>query len=248
MRGGPLVLAAALALAPGSPAPAAPSFLARVFTDAGDAEPWVRGGDPSAGIQIQAYGEQFQPVYFESAPGIAITGSDLAGGGAHARNGELRVAVRAAQTAQGGTLQFHGTTAEARSELAGDGALFAGTDALRDGIPFVAEAVFIGVPVGEPLTLTVSLEAGSRVGYGFPENGGSWQAEAGLSARMSFARSVATLPPGVTLASAGGGIVDNVWTLPEPAGAAWAVGGALGLLARRRGRGVPPLRDGERGS
>jgi hypothetical protein len=315
----------------------------------------LRGGIESSIPQAE-YGQDFDPVFFESAPGIVVTGSDVASGAARASNGVLEVNSRAAQAAQGGTLHVFGTTAEARAyaefvlddvvvtplgpgappfvpavfRFALDGLLpdpvaqgsifdtflatnfpneiFAGAEtelvlrvslkdalgqlisteggtarlrteashaagsmsappllsgafagkeaAMRSGAPFLVEVGFVGVPVGEDLALAVSLEAHSRSVYGFPVNGGLWQSAADVvfDSTATFARDfVAVLPAGVTLHSASGGIVDNVWTLPEPGGASLpSVAALLAVALRSRcaraGRARSPADPGARSS
>jgi hypothetical protein len=329
-----VLLGLALATAPVRPAQASPpSFLAKVYTRAGPTSDF-RGGFQQPGPQSEA-SYLYDPIYYESAPGVAITGADSADGAAHAGLGVLRVRSRAAQSAQGGTFQYYSTTSEAivyaeftvddvvvrptgpgapqfvfallrfqidgrMPEPLGQGGLFdtflttnfpnevfagaltelrvwitlkypigqstgggqvrrstettyaAGSTsfadfsgeffgkeaALESGQPFLVQAGFTGVPVGERLGLTVALEARSLSTYGFPENGGLFQGDAQvlLDSTMTFATDfVATLPPGLTLDSESAGIVDNVW-VPEPAGAPLASGGALALLSfARRG-------------
>jgi hypothetical protein len=335
-----LVPAALAALAGGGASHAAPSTLVQVFLDPGNGAPVYLGYERAPGRQVVGYTESSTPVYYESAPGTVISGTDLAGGGALSETAVLSVEARAAQAAQGGTLQFFGTTAEARvlaeyvlddvviapvgpgpappfanpvfripidglvpdpiaqghifdtflstnfpnetfanvrhelrlsvtlrnaslsfsGSAGGVAQIFAETRhatgstvtaifvsgsfggheaALRGGFPFLAEAQFLGAPVGEPLELRVALEAIAYAGYGFPVNGGLWQADAqtrlASDARVAVAP-VALLPAGLTLHSDSGAIVDNVWMVPEPAGAPLAACCALLALARAAGR------------
>jgi hypothetical protein len=108
-----VLLGLTLATAPGRAALAAPSFLARVYTQAGQTTDF-RGGMREPGPQDEA-SYLYDPIYYESAPGIAITGADSADGEAHAGIGVLRVRSRAAQSAQGGTFQYYSTASETRA-------------------------------------------------------------------------------------------------------------------------------------
>ena len=113
-----------------------------------------------------------------------------------------------------------------------------------DGTSFIAEVPFFGVPLGKPLTLTVSLLTRCRSGFGFYENGGAWQSVADVyfDRTLGFATDyVATLPAEVTLDFVAGGIADNVWTpVPEPSAQLLylAAAAVLARIARahRRGR------------
>lgn len=333
------LLLGALAALVASASHAAPSYLVELYLDPGNGAPIHLGYTRAPVPQSEFYPQAYTPVYFESAPGVVITGADTAGGGTSARTGELAVEARVTQEAQGGTTQYFTSTAEARAraefvledleiEPVGPGPAplfttatfrftfhgllpdptaqgqihdtalrtnfpdqtFAGVEnelqlsvglrnaagtfsgfsggeasisgetrhatgstispvvvsgsfagheaALQGGSPFVAEAFFIGVPVGEELILTVSLTARVLSAYGFPVNGGLWQgiAEVDFASGARFAAGpVATLAGGLTLQSPSGGIVDNVW-VPEPGGGAGAAAAALTWLARARAR------------
>jgi hypothetical protein len=159
----------------------------------------------------------------------------------------LSVSLRSASYAGngGGDVEIETeTTYAAGSAIFGPrtSGVFVGREtAVQNGNPFIAEVPFFGVPVGEPLTLTVSLKTRGQSSYGFPENGGAWQSVANVyfDRTLSFATDyVATLPAGVTLDSAAGGITDNVWTpAPEPS-AEWlrlAVVAVLARIARAHG-------------
>jgi hypothetical protein len=119
------------------------------------------------------------------------------------------------------------------------GALSNQAAALQGDIPFIAEVLFSGVPVGSPLELTVTLRSRAESFVGFPQNGGVWQGNGVVQFdhSLTFATDgVASLPDGFTLNSAGGRIVDNTWTpVPLPGSLLLLLTGfviALGSRAR----------------
>jgi hypothetical protein len=118
-----------------------------------------------------------------------------------------------------------------------EGAFIGKQAALQGGFPFIAEFVFLGVPVGQLLELTLDLRSQAQVVAGFPVGGGLWVsgARVAFDQTVTFATDqVALLPAGFTLNSPSANIVNNVFTpVPLPP-AMLLLGTALAALGRRR--------------
>lgn len=308
-------------------------FVSSAIT-AGSAPPLFRGGVRDSTLKFLNDVQVLDPIFFQTAQDVIVTGLNLAAGGARAERGLLGVASRTRQTAQGGlylvnfygavvrsenvaefsfddivispvggapppfvaaTFRFamdaflpdpyaqgrlydtalitnfpnevfanlgtriqlnvtlrsasgfysgsgggditlqSGTTFVGNTSFfgpSGSGSLAGLVTLLENGSTVIVPVPFFGVPVNEPLTLTVRLLASTDAGFGFYQNGGAWEsiAEVGLMNTLTFAPDfVATLPEGMTLDSVSADIVDNVWTpVPEP-GVSLMI--ALGVLA-----------------
>lgn len=111
--------------------------------------------------------------------------------------------------------------------------------ALQGGVPFLVEALFIGVPVNQLLEMTVGFRSVAQSAVGFPQGGGQWQGNGvvAFDQTLTFATdAVATLPAGFTVNSPGGNIANNIWTatvVPLP-GTLLLLGTGLAVLSGRR--------------
>ena len=90
---------------------AAPQYRSQVSIVTTGAAPFFDGGID----RTFASGSVFEPVFFQSAPGIVIQGDAFGLGRARAGVGDLGVYSRAAQGYQGGTLSFYGNVVTTNS-------------------------------------------------------------------------------------------------------------------------------------
>jgi hypothetical protein len=122
------------------------------------------------------------------------------------------------------------------------GAFIGKNAALQGGFPFIAELVFLGVPVNQLLELSVDLRAESVASVFFPTGGGLWvgSGEVVFDQTLSFATDqVALLPAGFTLNAPSGNVINNVFTPPAPVP---LLGGLPLLLSGVVGAGLYRLR------